>query len=519
MKICILAAGKGSRMGTYSEVIHKALLPLGNRAIISHIIEKFGVDQDYVIAVGFGADQIKDFIKIAHPDLKVEFVEVLNYAGKGSGPGLSLYTCRQKLQEPFYFTACDTIIGSDLPNEYNINWVGVNKVNNISDWCSVDVDEAGSVYEIHYKENVKTNYAFVGVAFIKDYSNFWSGFESNFNLYGGELQVNNGLEAIISKNLKAISIDWQDAGNIENYERLLDLFEKNYTFKGKITDITYRYGNRIIKYFSQTNISHLRYQRALNYSGIFANVIDLNGGFYSYSYKEGQLLSSTINYKKCTHFLEWAQQNLWKDIDINPNDFNSAVYEFYYQKTIQRLKNYCSKFSATIEDQAVFINDYYCEPVKDLLQAVFDKDCLQGIPSTYHGDLHSDNIIVIPEGYTLIDWRHAFGSLVECGDRYYDLAKFLHTLELSVETMDTKKYTLTNKADYYYINHECSFVLNDARQAFKDFVTKFGYSELIIEIINSIIFINMAPLYAKDMADYLYFIGRYSLQKAVAKVK
>lgn len=506
-------------MEVYGEIVHKSLLPLGNKAIISHIIEKFGANQEYVIATGFRAGQIKDFIKIAHPGLKVNYVDVLNYDGMGSGPGLSLYSCRQELQEPFYFTACDTVVSGDLPAANDANWVGIKAVNNISNWCSVDVDEAGSVQGFHYKEKVKTNFAFIGVAFIKDYYNFWNGFEENSQLHGGELQVNNGLVALISKEMKAFVIDWRDIGNLENYEMWLNAYEKNYTFKGKITDITYRYGNKIIKYFSQDVISRQRYQRALNYRGVFADVIDLQGGFYSYSFKEGKLLSSILNYTTCTDFLEWAQQDLWKELAVDTDDFNSAVHAFYFDKTIQRLNDYCVRFSTAIEDQAVTINDLYCESVKHLLKVVFEKGWLRGLPSTYHGDLHADNIIATSNGYTLIDWRHAFGSIVECGDRYYDLAKFLHTLELSVEIMDAKKFTLTVNADRYTINHECSYLLNDARQAFRDFVVKFNYSEVIIEIINSIIFINMAPLYEKDMADYLYFMGRYSLQKAVGKEK
>ena len=40
-KVCILAAGNGTRMGHYSKVINKALLPINKKAVISHIIEKF----------------------------------------------------------------------------------------------------------------------------------------------------------------------------------------------------------------------------------------------------------------------------------------------------------------------------------------------------------------------------------------------------------------------------------------------------------------------------------------------
>ena len=39
--VCILAAGIGSRLGIFSKNCHKTLLPLKNKAILSHIINKF----------------------------------------------------------------------------------------------------------------------------------------------------------------------------------------------------------------------------------------------------------------------------------------------------------------------------------------------------------------------------------------------------------------------------------------------------------------------------------------------
>ena len=38
-KVCILAAGVGSRMGELSQYVNKAILPINYKAVISHIIE------------------------------------------------------------------------------------------------------------------------------------------------------------------------------------------------------------------------------------------------------------------------------------------------------------------------------------------------------------------------------------------------------------------------------------------------------------------------------------------------
>ena len=37
MKVCILTAGKGTRMGAYSKIINKSLLPIKNKAIVKGV--------------------------------------------------------------------------------------------------------------------------------------------------------------------------------------------------------------------------------------------------------------------------------------------------------------------------------------------------------------------------------------------------------------------------------------------------------------------------------------------------
>ena len=91
-KLCILAAGKGTR-NTSVDSLHKALLPLENKAVISHIINSVPSTIEIVIAVGYKSEQVKSYVKNVFPRRDITFVDVENFDGPGSGPGLSLLKC------------------------------------------------------------------------------------------------------------------------------------------------------------------------------------------------------------------------------------------------------------------------------------------------------------------------------------------------------------------------------------------------------------------------------------------
>ena len=165
-KFCILAAGKGTRNTSISG-LHKALLPLENKPVLSHIIEKLDSDVDIVIAVGYKSDQIKSYIAAVHSDRNVQFVDVDNYDGVGSGPGYSLLCCKDYLQEPFVFTSADTLVGGRLPiMDINEDWLGCSFVeeNDSINYCLVN----GSKYldELYYGTGTK---AYIGMAGVYNY--------------------------------------------------------------------------------------------------------------------------------------------------------------------------------------------------------------------------------------------------------------------------------------------------------------------------------------------------------------
>ena len=139
-KVCILSAGVGRRMGPLSENVSKSILPINFKAVISHIIEKFDQDTEFVIAVGHKKDTVINYINLAHPESNITYVEIDKYIGPGSGPGYSLLACKDSLQCPFVFFASDTIVLEDIP-DVDKNWFGISPVKNAEQYCTVKIKD------------------------------------------------------------------------------------------------------------------------------------------------------------------------------------------------------------------------------------------------------------------------------------------------------------------------------------------------------------------------------------------
>ena len=88
MKLCILAAGKGSR-NSFSKNFTKGFLPVDNQPGITHLIDSFSDIEEITIAIGSRGDIYRQFLPMIYPDVKINFVNIKNYDGPGSGPGAS----------------------------------------------------------------------------------------------------------------------------------------------------------------------------------------------------------------------------------------------------------------------------------------------------------------------------------------------------------------------------------------------------------------------------------------------
>jgi choline kinase len=93
MKTVIIAAGTGSRLWPHTDQAPKTLLPCGQGTILSQIISNFttvGVTE-FVIVVGFGAQQIVEYIATTGLGPRVTFVENRDWQ---RGNGLSVQLAR-----------------------------------------------------------------------------------------------------------------------------------------------------------------------------------------------------------------------------------------------------------------------------------------------------------------------------------------------------------------------------------------------------------------------------------------
>ena len=220
-KVCILTAGIGRRLNSHAKILNKALLPLEGKAIISHIIEKFSLETEFVIAIGYKSEQVVNYLRLAHSDRSFIFVKVENFDGIGSGPGLSALYCQAHLMEAFYLVSSDTLWTEDI-NLFPIshNWIGVSQVtvDESENYCNILIKNelAEDIFD-KTRTTEKNTMAFTGLAFIKTPDFFWQGLlkeEQTLN----EKQISTGLREIIEKDLlKVKKITWTDVGTEQKY--------------------------------------------------------------------------------------------------------------------------------------------------------------------------------------------------------------------------------------------------------------------------------------------------------------
>ena len=175
--LCILMAGLGKRMGGITDHVNKGLLPLDNKALISHLIEKTSSDYEIILALGYKGESVREYCEAAHPDRDFIFVNVDKYEGPGTGPGYSIFQCQKHLQRPFIWATADSIIKNPLPSLHG-DWLGVYPTDIPELYSTVDIQD-GKITRFKNKESNGYKYAFIGVAGVYDYKTF-----CNIQVYG-----------------------------------------------------------------------------------------------------------------------------------------------------------------------------------------------------------------------------------------------------------------------------------------------------------------------------------------------
>jgi len=117
--VVIMAGGKGTRLEPFTKILPKPLVPINEKPIIEHIIEKF-TDVgclDFYLTVNYKGKILKAYFEELSPKYSVSFIEEL----KPLGTAGSLQYLTGKFDKPFFVTNCDIIIRSDYRELYQFH--------------------------------------------------------------------------------------------------------------------------------------------------------------------------------------------------------------------------------------------------------------------------------------------------------------------------------------------------------------------------------------------------------------
>lgn len=499
LTVLILAAGYGRRMGQFSRMVNKGLIPYDNKPLISHIMEKFDRDTKFVIACGHMGQQVKDYVSSVHTDKQVVYVDIPDYSEGNTGPATTIQHCAKHINGSFFWLSCDTLFDFDIGKHLDHNWIGVHPVDSViaQDYCWVE-REGETITGIKNKQPSKLAVdAFIGLMYCTD------------TTYIDNLKAVNAKEAYegFDDNLKLQAHTvrgWKDFGTYDKWAEL-SAGLKEVSFP-KPNELFYKDNGKIIKFTTDSTLTDRKANRALLNSDVMPSGIRRSGQFLVYDYVDGDVIYSQLSPELFDKLLNWSMEKLWKKKWF-PNT-KTICKDFYLRKTQDRLAQFRVKYSDWSEPNTV--NGMDVKPMDDYLKMVdWDNLCNDTQWAFIHGDFQFDNVIYNPntDEFTCIDWRTDFGG-DSYGDLYYDLAKMLGGIILSYKSV---------KEDLLeYKEHNEVAVLNDCGipdseiyiSKLSNFCAAAGLDWEKVNLLVPIIYLNMSPLHEAPFDKYLFALSQ-----------
>jgi len=499
-KVLITTSGIGSRLGNLTDFTNKCLVRVGDKPAISYIIESYPDTTQFVITLGHFGQYVKEFLTLAYPNKNFTFIDIDKFKGKGSSLGYSILQAESHLQCPFIFHASDTILtDEDKIPVPNANWCAGAYKEETSQYRTLRVSN-NKVTFINEKGELKYDYPYIGLCGIKDYQLFWECLKELPNEHSlSDVHVINQMIKTTNFEFKQIS-KWLDIGNTTELDKTRKYFGSNIEVLDKQNESIYFFNDFVIKFFSDPIINKNRVNRALKLYPLVPKILGSTDNFYKYQKAEGKLFSKSVTEKSFTQFLNWAKDNLW--VRKSKDSFKKDCNNFYIHKSLNRITQYLND-----HNDPDYINGENIPSVHTLLGQIDILKLCNGIPSQFHGDFILDNVIETNKDFTLIDWRQDFAGDLDIGDIYYDLAKLNHNLTVNHGIIEQGLYNHSSENCYIL----CNSTLIRCKKILHQFIIDNGYDLNKVELLTSIIWLNMAPLHEYPFNKFLFNFGKYNL--------
>ncbi len=154
--IVIMAGGKGTRLDPFTLILPKPLIPIKEKPIIIHILEKFYAQgsKNFYLSVNYKKNIIKSYLDTVSNKYNLNFIE----EKKPLGTAGSLYFMKKLIKNNFILTNCDTLIDLNINDLFdyhvkskNLVTLIVAKTNYKFKYGSCIMDENGFLKTIEEK--------------------------------------------------------------------------------------------------------------------------------------------------------------------------------------------------------------------------------------------------------------------------------------------------------------------------------------------------------------------------------
>jgi hypothetical protein len=519
-RVCIPCAGIGSRLGGLTKFINKSLVSIANRPTLSHLIEQFPADAEFVIALGHKGHLVREFLTLAYSERQFFFVEVSPFEGTGSGLGLSLQTCKKHLQQPFVFISCDTLAEEPIPAP-NSNWMGYAEVPDLQSYRTIALSPTG-VSAIAEKGvgHAPEHKAYIGLAGIFDYQQFWTAIAQ-----GGDTAIAtgevHGMRSLLPQSIQAYAFTWHDTGNpnalAQTRQRYREPDEPN--ILEKANEAIWFVSNTVIKFSEDKKFIANRVKRAKQLEGFVPEVTGAEEHMYRYSKVQGKVLSEVIALplferllEHCTYF--WERKTLTTPETVA---FQETCMKFYRDKTFERVALFYQNFNRN--DGREVINGNETIELNTMLNSVDWKWLASGLPGRFHGDFHFENIVwsAADQKFVFLDWRQDFGGDLGTGDIYYDFAKLLHGLIINHELIAGDFYQVDWRSDAINYDFHRKQILVECERHFGTWLERNGYDRKKVWVLTALVYLNIAALHHHPYSLLLYSLGKAMLKEELEK--
>jgi len=135
--VVIMAGGRGSRLEPFTKVLPKPLIPVGEKPVIDHIIDRFqdyGIEEFY-LTINHLSKIIRAYFEEKTKNYTIKFIEETEPRGTAG----SINLIKEKIGKPFFVSNCDIIVEANysdiydfhIKNKYDITLVASAKQFNI----------------------------------------------------------------------------------------------------------------------------------------------------------------------------------------------------------------------------------------------------------------------------------------------------------------------------------------------------------------------------------------------------